>query len=178
MPDLKEFNIHLNLPFGIGGVEGTWMPDRKEKLAAWEMYVELVTRITVVELKPDEGLLRESLNSLYSLFDTTRQILRKYGPEIAIPKGNGDEKLSFGFLAVAVLNQALRPVLAKWHPLLLDYESRKQDGISPFEHERQWEYSNELRKTLDEVRRTMIQYANTLADVAGIPLLPTERKRQ
>ena len=38
------------------------------------MYIELVTRIAVIELRPEEGLLREALSSLYSLFDTTRKI--------------------------------------------------------------------------------------------------------
>jgi hypothetical protein len=60
------------------------------------MYVELITRISVVELKPGEGLLREALSSLYTLFDTTRMILRKYGPSVAQPKGK--DKLSFGYL--------------------------------------------------------------------------------
>ena len=41
--------VSLNLPY-IGGVEGTWKPDESERNAAWEMYVELITRISVVEL--------------------------------------------------------------------------------------------------------------------------------
>ena len=65
------------------------------------MYVELITRISVVELKPGEGLLREALTSLYSLFDTTRKILRQHGPSIAQPKDKSD--VSFGYLAIAIL---------------------------------------------------------------------------
>ena len=110
MPKLTSVKVNLKLPF-IGGVEGTWEPDESEQKAAWEMYVELITRISVSELKPDEGLLREALSSLYTLFDTTRKILREYDPSIARPKGK--DKLSFGYLAVAILNVVLRPVLAK-----------------------------------------------------------------
>src|SRR5208282_2714291 len=98
------------------------------------IYVELATRISIVELQPEEGLLREALGSLYSLFGTTREILRKYGPTVGKPKGEG--RLSFGLLAVAVLNIVLRPVLSKWHPVLEDYESTKPAGMSPSEHER------------------------------------------
>ncbi len=168
MPKLASIKVSLSLPY-IGSIEGTWEPDESEKRASWEMYVELITRISVVELKPDEGLLREALTSLYSLFNTTRTILREYGPSIAKSKGTGN--LSFGYLAVAVLNGVLRPVLAKWHPLLLDYENTKPSSTSAVEHERQWEKGAELRQELNNIRRVLIEYANLLANVAGVPSL-------
>lgn len=43
--------------------------------AAWALYIELKTRITTQALNDDQGLLREALNSLYSLFGSTREIL-------------------------------------------------------------------------------------------------------
>jgi len=168
MAKLTSVKVSLKLPY-IGGVEGTWEPDENEQKAAWEMYVELITRISVAELKPGEGLLREALSSLYTLFDTTRNILRKYGPSVAQPKGK--DKLSFGYLAVAILNTVLRPVLAKWHPLLLDYESTKGSSISPVEHERKWDKNEELRGVLNDVRDVLIEYANLLAQVTDVPSL-------
>ncbi|HID06522.1 MAG TPA: hypothetical protein EYP10_05175 [Armatimonadetes bacterium] len=173
MPKLTSVKVSITLPY-IGGIEGTWEPDESEQMAAWEMYVELVTRISVAELKPGEGLLREALSSLHTLFDTTREILRKYGPSVAQPKG--EDRISFGYLAVAILNTVLRPVLAKWHPLLLDYESTKDNTISPLEHERRWEEYEELRQVLNDVRRILIEYADLLAEVAGVPPLIVERK--
>ncbi len=176
---LTSVKVSLKLPY-IGGVEGTWEPDESERNAAWEMYVELITRISVAELKPDEGLLREALSSLHTLFDTTRKILRKYGPSIAQPKGkgNGNGNLSFGYLAVAVLNVVLRPVLAKWHPLLLDYETTKKSSVSRLEHEKQWDKNEELRRVLNEIRTVLIEYANLLAQVAGVPPLIVQRKNE
>ena len=120
-------------------------------------------------LKPEEGLLREALSSLYSIFNSTREILRAHGPEVAKPKGGGD--LSFGHLAVIVLNAVLRPVLAEWHPLLLDYESRRQEGVSSLEHERQWDKNEDLRRILEETRTQMLEYAHLLGEVAGVPQL-------
>jgi hypothetical protein len=61
---LKSVEVNLSLPFGVGGLRGVWQPDQEEQKAAWEMYVELITRIAVVELGPSEGLLREALSSL------------------------------------------------------------------------------------------------------------------
>lgn len=88
-------------------------PDPTTRKAAWELYVELVTRVAIEPLQLNHGLLRESLSSLYSLFPTTRQILRQAGP------GVGASRHSVGGIAIAVLNKGLRPFLAKWHPLLL-----------------------------------------------------------
>jgi len=172
MAKFTSVKVSLKLPY-IGGLEGTWVPDERERDAAWEMYVELITRISVAELKPDEGLLREALSSLYTLFETTRTILRKYGPSIAQPKGEDD--LSFGYLAVAILNVVLRPVLAKWHPLLLDYESTRSGSVSPLEHERQWDMHDELRQVLNDVRGILIEYTNLLAQVAEVPPLIIQR---
>lgn len=172
MAKLTSVKVSLKLPY-IGGVEGTWEPDESERNAAWEMYVELITRISVAELKPGEGLLREALSSLYTLFDTTRMILRKYGPSVAQPKGK--DKLSFGYLAVAILNAVLRPILAKWHPLLLGYESAKESPVSPLEHERQWDKNEELRGVLNDARSVLIEYANLLAQVTNVPSLIIQR---
>jgi hypothetical protein len=136
-------------------------------MAAWELYVEIITRISVEELKPNEGLLREVLSSLYAIFGETRKVLRKYGPSIAIPKGEGN--LSLGTIAVKMLNSALRPVLAKWHPLLLSYENIRKPGVSPPDHEAQWERNDELRKVIKELQEIMKQYSLLLAKAAGVP---------
>ena len=152
-----------------GGSQGCLAAGQEEQKAAWEMYVELITRISVVELGPSEGLLREALASLYSLFDTTRGILRAHGPTVARAKGKGD--YSFGYLAVIILNQVLRPVLAEWHPRLLDYENQRPTGTSQVDHERAWSHNDELRGVLREIRPTLEQYAEILAQVAGVPSL-------
>ena len=82
---IKDVTVTLGLPFGLGGISGSWSPDEEERKAAWEMYVELVTRVGIQELRPEEGLLREALSSLYTLFQTTRRILYRYGPRVAAP---------------------------------------------------------------------------------------------
>jgi hypothetical protein len=172
--DLSSIEVNLKLPFI--SIKGTWIPNNKEQNAAWEMYVELITRISVAELKTDDGLLRESLSSLYTIFNTTREILRKYGPSIAKPKE--DNKLSFGYLAVAILNNVLRPVLAKWHPLLLDYENRRKEDVSVLEHEKNWDKYKELRESLRKTRVVLTDYANLLAEAAGVPPLIYEEKKE
>jgi hypothetical protein len=169
MPRRSSFKVSLNFPFGLGGVEQTWEPDDDERRAAWELYVELSTRIATVPREPDTGLAREALNSLYSLFGATREILRRYGPGVAQPKGDGSA--SFGTLAVTVLNDGLRPLLSVWHPLLLDREDQRPPEVTRVEWEQSWERIDELRDALVEVRQTVSQYARLLAEVADVPAL-------
>jgi hypothetical protein len=163
---VRSVTVGISLPFGLGNIGGVWAPDEAQRDASWEMYVELVTRISVAQLGAEEGLLDESLTSLYSLFGTTREILRKYGPKVAKASARADQ--SFGSIAVAILNRVLRPVLATWHPLLLDYGSTRPEGTSQTEWELAWSRNRELRDVLDEVRGTLVQYADLLAEVADI----------
>jgi len=168
MVTLTDIKVSLKIP-GIGGIEGTWKPNDAEKNAAWEMYVELITRVSVVELKKNEGLLREALSSIHSLFDTTRKILREYGPTVAQQK-NKDE-LSFGHIAIIILNIVNRPFLAKWHPILEDYENNREDEVSILVHEKNWDKYDEFRASLEEIRLILLQYTDILSDVADVPSL-------
>ncbi|MGI8550045.1 MAG: toll/interleukin-1 receptor domain-containing protein [Dehalococcoidia bacterium] len=163
---LTEINVELDIPY-LGKIAGVWQPDEREQDAAWELYVELVTRISVAELAPSEGLLRESLSSLYSMFTTTRQILRSSGPDVARPKDKS--QFSFGYLAITMLNFVVRPVLAKWHPLLLDYEQQRASLVSAVAHEAAWEHAEELRRDLNGARLILLNYTKLLAQIARVP---------
>lgn len=160
---VDRISASLGLPFGLGQVVGEWVPDTAERKAAWDMYVELITRVTVVPLSADEGLIREALTSYYSLFDTTRRILKEGGPDLARPSEDG--AVAFGHLAVAVLNKALRPLLAKWHPLLEDHENSRPKDISRSAWEQQWALHDEARTAISEVRTTLESYAGILGEV-------------
>jgi hypothetical protein len=162
---LKSFSVRFGLPFGLGDVGGVWEPDENERDAAWKMYVELITRISVVELREGEGLLREALNSLYSLFGVTREILKEHGPTVAKPGGDGD--VSFGALAVTILNSALRPFMARWHPALEEYEAGRPDGVSRRVWEDKWSDGPAMRAELEQVRTSLVGYAKALGEVCG-----------
>ena len=163
----KEVEIGLDLKFF--SIKGTWEPNDAERRAAWELYVELVTRVSVVPLRGDEGLLREALSSLYSLFTTTREVLREYGPEVAEPKKDG--QYNFGYLAVAMLNYGIRPLLASWHPALEDWESKRPADRSRRDHEQAWPRTGELRTALRDTRAILTSYADLLASACGVPNL-------
>ena len=156
----KLKKVSLSLPFGIGSAE--WEADQTERKAAWSLYVELVTRIAVQPLEVDEGLLREALTSLHSLFKTTREVLKEAGPDV------GASHDSVGGIAIAVLVNGLRPFLAKWHPRLQAWEAQYSPEVSPKEHEQNWSLALELRGELESLRKDLEQYANALAIIAGV----------
>ncbi|MGW2234583.1 hypothetical protein [Streptomyces sp. NPDC001759] len=161
----------MKLNLRILEISGTWEPNDAERRAAWELYVELVTRVSVVPLRENHGLLREALGSLYSLFSTTREVLRKYGPEVAEPKKNG--QYNFGYLAVAMLNYGIRPLLASWHPALEDWETQRPADRSRHDHEKSWNRASELRNALRDTRNVLTAYADLLASACGVPNLLT-----
>lgn len=156
----KLKKVSVNLPFGIGGAE--WEADSTERRAAWSLYIELVTRIAIQPLEADQGLLRETLNSLYQIFPTTREILKEAGP------GVGASYESVGGIAIHVLNNGLRPFLAKWHPWLQAWEAQRPSNLSPKEHEQNWSEESTLRAELELLRKNFEQYGKALATIAGI----------
>lgn len=163
----KSVNVKLNLR--VLEISGTWEPNDVERRAAWELYVELVTRVSVVPLQADQGLLREALTSLYSLFTATRDILRRHGPDVASPKPDGQYNL--GYLAVAMLNNTIQPLLARWHPALEDWEHQRPNNRSRLEHEHAWPAAKNLRTALAETQQSLAAYADLLATACGIPNL-------
>jgi hypothetical protein len=163
----KSLDVRLKMP--LLEISGTWEPNDAERRAAWELYVELVTRASIVPLQSDEGLLREALNDLNSLFGNTREVLRRHGPEVAEPRRNG--QYNFGYLAVAVLNYGVGPLLARWHPTLEDWENRRPADRSRRDHEQDWLAAEELRGELQGARQILTAYVDLLATACGVPNL-------
>lgn len=157
---VKATKLTVGLPFNLGSLE--LENDEAQMRAAWSLYVELSTRISIVPLDDGTGILREALSSLYNMFNITRQILRDAGPDIA----QGAQSL--GAVAIEVLNKGLRPFLVKWHPMLKDYEETKTSELTTVQHEHKWKHASEFRRELEDVRQQMVIYVEALAQIAGI----------
>ena len=61
----------------------TFMVNNDSRLVAWKLFVEASTRVSTQSLDDSGGLLREAMNSLYSLFSTTRETLKSAQPSRA-----------------------------------------------------------------------------------------------
>ena len=117
-----------------------------DKNAAWELYVEMLTRIVTQPLPSNVGDEETALDSVYSLFPTTREILRR--------RGRGT--IQFSKVAIPVLNQVVRPFTAKWHRESLTGAFADESKLA--------EFRNELRFLQVDLRN----YNRMLAAIAGV----------
>ena len=123
-----------------------WTLKDADKNAAWALYIELLTRITTQPLPIEHGNEKAALDSVYSLFATTRDVIREYGPEC----------INFTKIAIVVLNQVVRPFTAKWHRKSLagDLENETERTV----------FRDELAALQEELRK----YSRMLADIADV----------
>ena len=135
-----------SLKINVGFLEAEFKPSDADRAAAWELYVELLTRVTTQRLPPEVGDEKTALDSVFALFSLTREILRRNG------SGAGE----FAKLAIPVLNQIIRPFTAKWHKLSLAGAFNQAKGCSDF------------RKELAALQPQLRRYAQALAAMAQV----------
>jgi hypothetical protein len=70
-----------------------------------------------------------------------------------------------------MLNFGIRPLLARWHPTLEDWEYQRPTDRSRRDHEQPWPHAGELRAALNDTRHILSAYADLLATVCGVPNL-------
>ncbi len=156
----KEVSFDLK----IFKISGKLFSYSETNTAAWKMYVELASRVSGIELGENNGILRESLTSLYECFKISRQIIVQAGPEL----GEHTDKVakSVADLMLEILNQKIRPVLEEWHPKLQKYEAKKPADISQAEHEANWNEAKVLRNELVLLKSGLEEYILLLKNIA------------
>ncbi|MCH8906130.1 MAG: hypothetical protein IH840_03490 [Candidatus Heimdallarchaeota archaeon] len=65
----------------------------------------------------------------------------------------------------------IRPVLTKWHPILLDYEQKRPNNVPIVGYEKSWEKNNEFRSELLNLRKLLREYSTHLEEIIGIDSL-------
>ncbi len=120
--------------------------DASDSDAAWELYVEMLTRVVTQPLPVETGDEETALDSVYSLFPITREVLRR----------RGRRAINFTKIAVPILNQIVRPFTAKWHGKRLAGDLADEDIRS--------EFRDELATLQEDLRN----YNRMLASIAGV----------
>ena len=135
-------SLKIKSPF----LDMEWKPNDEDRSAAWELYIELLTRITTQPLPNSHGDDKTALDSVYTLFPLTREIIKNHGRYC----------IEFTKIAIVVLNQVIRPFTSKWHRLNMEgkLESR--------------EYSSKFRSELSQLQDTLRRYTRMLADMASV----------
>ena len=135
-----------SISIGAGFVQARIRLTDANRGAAWELYVELLTRIATQPLPYHDGDDKTALDSVYAVFPMTREILRRHGPNAA----------DFSKVAIPVLNQVVRPFTAKWHRLSLE---------GAFEDDAR---KHEFRDELAALQKRLRNYSRMLAEMAGV----------
>ena len=142
---LDEWSM-TSLKIKVGFLETEWQPHDVDKDAAWELYIELLTRSTTQNISPDDGDEQAALESIYSLFRLTRDISKRQGRHC----------INFTKIAIPVLNQVVRPFTAKWHRLSLQGAFDDPD------------LRGEFREELSELQQVLRTYTMMLSDMADV----------
>ena len=146
LPSLfTEFHL-TKVSLNLAGVGLEVEFNQNDRNAAWELYVEMLTRIVTQPLPSDAGDEQTALDSVYSLFGTTREILHRHGPDT----------IQFSKVAIPVLNQVVRPFTARWHR-----ESLADAFANPAK-------CREFRSELAQLQEDLRKYNRLLASIAGV----------
>jgi len=142
---LKEWGL-TKLKINARFIEVEWEPKDIDREAAWELYIELLTRIVTQQLPTEHGDEKTALDSVHALFPITREILKRKGREC----------IQFSKIAIVVLNQIIRPFTAKWHKLSLG-DAFKDEKVC-----------NDFREELAVLQNILRNYTKALADIAQV----------
>lgn len=140
----EDWNL-TGLKIKLSFLEMDWKPNTVDQNAAWDLYVELLTRVTTQALQKDEGTEEAALNSIHKLFDITRNILKFYGRDC----------VSFSKVAIIILNQVIRPFTSKWHRIF------EAGDLTT-------EQKNDFRTDLASLQVKLTSYAQMLASIADV----------
>lgn len=116
--------------------------------SGWKIFVEASTRIATQSLPQRAGVIREALTSLYGLFDIVRTELKEIPPS---PPPLNSNDFTMESYAIRILNDGLRPCLARWHPRLSAWE---KNGIP----ESQWLLAALCRRDIEATRLKVLAY--------------------
>jgi len=123
-----------------------WAPTEADRAVAWDVYVELQTRITTQVLYDDEGDDKTALESVYRLFPMSREFFHLHGVECA----------NAATLITAFLNEKVRPFTALWHGMSGTWQPGPPDP--------------EFRQALRDLQPTLRKLTSALSHLADARL--------
>ena len=105
----------------------------EDREVAYEIWVELKTKMFTQAMRDQDGLDTACLESIYSIFPIAREVLKRYGK---------NSYLIAKYMVFPLLNAYIRPFTSKWHMIFNDGKE-KDFGQIMQNHEA---FRNELRE--------------------------------
>lgn len=137
-------------PIAVGREDEFWAPGPADRALAWDLLVEMQTRVSLQSLADDEGDDLAALKSVYDLFGHARAFMHRHGVDSA----------NTSALITAFLNHHVRPFTARWHR-----QSLEQDWGG-----RRGEIDDEFRAALKALQPRLERLAGALSQLADARL--------
>ena len=160
---LQIKSASLNVPFKIGSI--TFETTPTDRIIAWKAYVQLVTRKAALPFDDKHDVIEDVYASMYSLFDTSRDLLSN------LPPRSFENPDGISAILLRVINDGLRPHLTRWQS---DFRSwmdiaRKNDefqGMSPVALQKLYPDYQKLVEDLRFTNTELIKLADELYLIA------------
>jgi len=164
MAVFRRGNFSINL--GIVRLGGTLSDEDRQ--CAWELYIELSTRVALVGKLFDDGcknfegeLYIESLASFYNFFQETRGIIRKF----PVGRIEINQQNHLGVIISRIMSDVMRPFLEKWQA---DYkhwwDNQSNPRLSPTERQNEYPKITDFLEDWSSVRWLMRKLQNELVE--------------
>jgi len=171
---LKSNKVHheivpVKLMYKFGGTEVEYSINRNYQNIeiAHRIYVEIVTRKAALELDTENDVIVEVYNSWYTLFQTTREELKKLSGDMLLNNAVSKDLIQ---LLTDILNKGLRPHLTehqarfrKWY----NYEIAKEDNklLTPQQIQKNYDNYFNLIQSMKTVNELLMEYAVRLDEI-------------
>lgn len=156
-------SVTVTLPFGLG----SWSYDTTpaERIVAWRMHVQLVTRKAALPFDPEHDLICDVYDSLFALFTETRALL------LDLPPREFERAAGVATLVLKVQNDGVRPHLTTWQADFKRWWQRTEcldvnKERSPQEIQRDYPRYAELVADLQKTNIELRKYADELLRIA------------
>jgi translation initiation factor 2 beta subunit (eIF-2beta)/eIF-5 len=160
----------VKLKYTIAGTEIEYSINRNFQNIeiAHRMYVELITRKAAIPIDENDVIV-EVYNSWYTLFQTTRDELKKLSGEMLL-----DNQVSKDLIKLLsdILNKGLRPHLTehqakfrKWYNFAITSEDNKDK--TPQKIQSEYDDYDNLFKSIKSVNELLIEYSKRLDEIVN-----------
>ena len=163
-PNTAARSVSIGLPFGLGSA--TFELTQQDRVAAWKLHVQLVTRKAALPFDQRDDVISDVLSSLFDLFKVARDLL------LEMPPASRNDQYGVANLIIRILNSGVRPVLTRWQA---DYRRWWDAALmhpdnaarSPQEIQRDYPRYTELVKDLERMNTELSKFSDQLALVAS-----------
>ena len=164
----RSFEIN-EAEIGIGSQKIKIKPNYTDSQVAYQLWVELSTRKIGLPIDFENDVIVEVYNSWYEFFGLTRELIKGIPIQLIRRDENTRQLVR---IAVAVLNEGLRPHLTLWQARFRQwYKAESEEAanrrLSPQELQKKFPDYSALTKDMEKVNQRLIRYRSLLNRIAS-----------